>query len=180
MKNFMKLFLVTILSTNFLYGAEIDLEKSSLKWLGTKVTGKHYGELKFKSGTATVKEGKLTGGSFVVDMNSLTVTDLKGEWATKFLGHMKSNDFFMVEKYPTASLKITEVKGNKVTAELKVKDKTGPVKFDISQKGKEYSGKMVFDRTKFGMIYNSGNFAKDLGDKLIHDEVTVDFKFVLK
>ena len=47
MKNFMKLFLVTIFSMNFLYGAEIDLEKSSLKWLGTKVTGKHFGELKF-------------------------------------------------------------------------------------------------------------------------------------
>ena len=127
-----------------------------------------------------MKDGKITGGEFVADLTAFTVTDLEGEWKDKFLGHMKSGDFFDVAKYPTSKLVIKSVKGNKVTADLTVKDKTNEVTFDMKNKGNEYSGKLVFDRTKFGMIYGSGDFFKNLGDKMINNEVTVDFKFVVK
>lgn len=166
------------LSTSF--AADIDLKKSTLKWQGTKVTGKHFGKIYFKKGNVDLKEGKISGGDFVVDMKTFTVDDLKGEWATKFSGHMKSKDFFTVDKYPTAKLKIKSIKGNKVTADLTIKNKTNEVKFDLLNKGKAYSGILKFDRTKFGMVYGSGDFFKGLGDKLIHNEVTVDFNFTVK
>ncbi|MBC77149.1 MAG: lipid-binding protein [Halobacteriovoraceae bacterium] len=159
---------------------EVDKEKSNLAWKGTKVSGEHYGTLKFKEANAKVKEGKLVGGEFVVDMNSMTVTDLEGEWEKKFLTHMKSGDFFAVEKYPVSKLVINSVEGNKVKATLSVKDKSGPVTFNYKKEGKAFVGDFKFDRTKFGMIYNSGNFFKDLGDKLIHNDVLVNFKLVPK
>lgn len=181
----MKMTLIKLLTLSFFavssaFAADIDLKASSLNWLGTKVTGKHFGKIYLKSGKVDLKDGKLTGGNFVVDMNSFTVDDLSGEWATKFKNHMKSKDFFTTDKFPTSSLKIKSVKGNSVTADLTIKGKTNEVKFDVVQKGKSYSGKLVFDRTKFDMKYGSGDFFKGLGDKMIHNDVTVDFKFVVK
>ena len=63
---------------------------------------------------------------------------------------------------------------------LTIKSKTNPIKVSYTKKGKTYSGKLKFDRTKFDMIYGSGNFFKNLGDKIIHDEVVLDFSVVLK
>jgi polyisoprenoid-binding protein YceI len=177
---FMQLLAITALTITSAFGADIELKSSSLKWHGTKVTGKHFGKIYFKKGSVDLKEGKISGGSFVVDMKTFTVDDLSGEWATKFSTHMKSKDFFTVEKYPTSKLKFKSVKGNTVTADLTIKDKTNEVKFDLKKEGKSYSGVLKFDRTKFGMVYGSGDFFKGLGDKMIHNEVKVDFKFVVK
>ena len=176
---FLKVMTIGLMMTTAAFGASIDTGKSQLNWLGTKVTGKHFGKLSFKSGTAEVKGDKLVSGEFVVDMNSLTVDDIKGEWAGKFLAHMKNDDFFNVPKYPTAKLKITSVKGETANASLTIKGKTSPVKFTYKKKGNQITGKMVFNRTKFGMKYGSGAFFKGLGDKMIHDDVTVDYKLVL-
>jgi polyisoprenoid-binding protein YceI len=162
------------------FAADVDLKKSQFTWKGTKVAGEHVGHVSLKSATLDLKEGKLTGGEFVIDLATMTTTDLSGEWADKLVGHLKSGDFFNIEKFPTASLKVKSVKGNKVEADLTIKGKTNPVSFDVTQKGKEYSGKLVFDRTKFDMVYNSGNFFKDLGDKAINNDVSVDFKVVAK
>jgi len=159
----------------------VDISKSGFSWLGTKMTGKHEGQIKLRSGWVNLsKNGKLQSGSFVMDINSITVGDLSGEWKGKFLGHIKAPDFFDVKQFPTAKLEITKVKGNMVFANLTIKNKTHPVKFKMTKKGKGFSGTLKFDRTKFGMTYKSGNFFKDLGDKLIHDEVKVDFNVFLK
>jgi polyisoprenoid-binding protein YceI len=177
---FKQLLMVTVLSISSVFAAEVDLKASSLKWKGTKVSGDHFGKISLKSAKVDLKKGELTGGEFIVDMNSFTTEDLKGEWATKLIGHLKSKDFFVVEKYPTAKLKIKSVKGKKVTADLTIKDKTNEVTFDIKNNAKKYSGILKFDRTKFGMVYGSGDFFKGLGDKMIHNDVTVDFSFVVK
>src|SRR5690554_1672497 len=84
----------------------LDTKASHIQWKGTKVTGEHFGKLYYKEGKLEVVDGKIKGGEFVVDINTLTVEDLEGEWAQKFLDHMKSNDFFEIEKYPTAKLVI--------------------------------------------------------------------------
>ena len=159
---------------------QVDLDESTLKWKGSKVTGEHYGKVPLKSGHVEMEKGKIKSGEFVADISQFTVEDLEGEWAQKFTTHMKSEDFFEVSKYPTAKLKIKEVKGNNVKADLTIKDKTHPVSFKMKEKSGVYSGTLKFDRTKFGMIYGSGDFFKNLGDKMIHNEVIVDFSFQLK
>lgn len=173
--------LATSLTINFTsLAAEVDLGASKFTWKGTKVTGEHVGEVKLKSAKVQDKDGKVTGGEFVIDMTTIAVTDLQGEWAEKFLNHVKTDDFFVVNKYPEAKLVIKSVDGDTYKGDLTVKGKTNPVTFKAKNSGKTYSGKLQFDRTKFDITYGSGSFFKGLGDKMIHDQVEVDFKVVLK
>ena len=158
---------------------EVDASKSKFIWTGKKVTGKHYGTLPLKSSKVKSEGDKITGGEFVLDISKMTVTDLSGEWATKFLTHIKSADFFEVEKWPTAKLVVKSLDGKKAKGDLTIKGKTNPVEFAYSKKGEMFQGTLTFDRTKFGMIYGSGNFFKGLGDKTIYNDVTLDFQVKL-
>lgn len=159
---------------------EIDTAASSFKWTGTKVTGKHFGKLPIKSSKLTDVKGKLSGGEIVLDITKMTVNDLTGDYQKKFLTHMKSPDFFEVEKWPTAKLVVTKLDGKKAYGKLTIKDKTHPVDFAYQEKSGTYTGTLKFDRTKFGMIYGSGNFFKGLGDKMIHNDVTLEFTVKVK
>ena len=160
---------------------EVDSQKSEFKWLATKVTGKHFGKIPLKNAKLTLdKKTKVTGGEFILDLTQITVDDLEGEWQQKFLKHIKSKDFFEVSKWPTVKLVISKLDGKHAHGQLTIRDKTHPIKIKYTQKGKKYSGKIKFDRTKYGMVYGSGDFFKNLGDKMIHNEVTVDFVVQLK
>lgn len=175
----MKYFLIVL---SFLFvpaagAAEVDIKNSEFDWYGSKVTGDHYGKIFLRESTLEEKDGKVIGGEFIMDMTTFTVENIDSpKYEKKFLDHMKSNDFFEVEKYPTATLKINKIDGNNVEGDLTIKGKTNPVYFTMVQNGDMVTGEMKFDRTKYGMIYNSGNFFKDLGDKVIHDEVVLTFK----
>jgi len=120
----------------------------------------------------------LTGGSFVIDMSSLKVTDLEGEGAQKLEGHLSSADFFGTNEHPTAALNITKVADTgagifDVTADLTIKGITKPVIFStlISQNsaGVSATAKIDVDRTQYDIKYGSGKFFDSLGDKLIYD-----------
>lgn len=177
MKKLIFSFLLISLSIS---AAEVDLSKSKFKWKGTKVTGEHFGEVPLKSAKVEMKEGKISSGNFVIDLTKMTVTDLQGEWADKFLAHIKNEDFFEVGKYPTAKLVIEKDNGKTISGKMTIKDKTNPISIDYKKSGKTYSGKMIFDRTKYNIVYGSGNFFKNLGDKVIHDKVEVTFTVTLK
>ncbi len=164
----------------------VDTAKSKVEWLGTKVTGKHNGDIKFKSGKVVVDDnGVLKSAEFVVDMNTINTKDLEGEWKDKLDGHLKNEDFFNVAKYGTSTLKLKKVnskKGNvfNVAADLTIMGKTNPVTFDVTLKDKTAKGSLTFNRTKWGIKYGSGSFFKGLGDKMIHDEIKLDFNVALK
>ena len=162
------------------FALTLDKKASSLVWTGTKVTGKHYGKIFFKDVKIKNNKGSLVGSEFIVDMNSMTVDDLSGDWAKKFLTHIKSDDFFEVKKYPTAKFVIDSVTTRKMNGKLTIKGKTHPVSFYYKKRGNTYTGKFSFDRTKFNMIYGSKSFFKSLGDKAINNEVNLDFKIVFK
>jgi polyisoprenoid-binding protein YceI len=158
--------------------SKIDLKKTTLQWTGQKVVGdKHTGKLSLKSAKVVRKDGKLQSAELVVDIASIDVEDLKGEWKTKLEGHLASADFFEVEKYPTATLVLdSQVDGDTVAGKLTIKGKSQPIQVDYKEKSKGvFTGTMTFDRTKFGVVYGSGSFFKGLGDKVIADQITVDF-----
>ena len=178
--NLLKSIILSVLLTSASFAVEIDTSKSILNWQASKVTGKHHGKVPMKSGNLEIKNGKVIGGEFVADLSDFTVEDLSGEWATKFITHMKSEDFFEVKKYPTAKMKIKSVKGTTATGDLTIKGKTNEVSFDMKESKGAYVGTLKFDRTKFDMIYGSKNFFKSIGDKAINDEVTVEYKLVPK
>jgi hypothetical protein len=84
-----------------------DTAQSNIRWYGEELTGKtHFGNLSFKAAQIDVQDGVITGGNFIVDMTSLSVEDLI--WAlvkTKLEGHLRSDDFFSVEKIQRPNLK---------------------------------------------------------------------------
>ncbi|MBF7090921.1 YceI family protein [Flavobacterium sp. ALJ2] len=163
---------------------KIDVKTSTVKWVGKKVTGEHSGTVNLKDGALVFKGKKLAGGTFTVDMTTINATDLSGEYQGKLNGHLKADDFFGTEKFPTAKLvfktigaKATDV--YTVTADLTIKGITKPVTFDITVKGNTATTALKVDRTKYDIKYNSGNFFANLGDKTINDdfELTVALKF---
>ena len=175
----MKYFLIVLsfLFVSIAGAAQVDTKNSEFDWYASKVTGDHYGKVMLNESTLTEKDGKVVGGEFIMDMNTFTVENISSAKHEKdFLDHMKSGDFFDVAKYPTATLKINKIEGNNVEGDLTIKGKTNPINFTMEQKGDLVTGKMKFDRTKYDMVYRSGNFFKDLGDKMIHDEVIITFK----
>jgi len=164
---------------------KVNTEKSKVAWEGKKVGGKHNGFIKIKSGALVFTQNALSGGTFVMDMNSITNTDLEGEMNAKLVGHLKSDDFFGVATYPTASYVIKSVKKNDdgtltISGDMTIKNKTNPVELSaiVSVKGGSLVGKakIVIDRSKFDVRYGSKSFFNDLGDSYIHDEfeLTVD------
>jgi polyisoprenoid-binding protein YceI len=164
------------------HGAELDPAKSKFTWVASKITGSsHTGQLTPISSSITVEAGSVKGGEIVLDLKNFTVTDLTGKIAQKFLGHVKSADFFNVEKFPTSRLEVTEVKEGTASGRLQTMGKIKPVTFTLAgNKAGVYTGQLKFDRTDFGIVYGSGKFFKGLGDKVISDEVIVNFEFELK
>lgn len=157
----------------------VNTTASNIIWKGYKVTGEHSGNVKLKNGSLDLTDGKLTGGSFEVDMTSITCTDMQGEYGDKLVGHLKSEDFFGVEKYPTAKFVITkaiptDTKGNyKIVGNLTIKWTTKEVKFNAFVSEKDgivnASGKLSIDRSDYEVKYGSGSFFDGLGDKTIYD-----------
>lgn len=158
--------------------------KSSVLWTGRKITKSHNGEVKIKSGNLIVKNDVLHGGKFVIDMNSMTCEDIKdAEYNGKLLGHLKSDDFFSVEKHPTATINITKVfkiKGKENTysalANLTIKGITNEIKIPVTLK-KNSNGKYIaeskfnIDRSKWDVRFGSDSFFDNLGDKAIKNDI---------
>lgn len=161
--------------------AGVDMKKSDFKWKGTKVTGMHEGKISLKSADLKMADNRIKAGKFVMDMNSVTVTDLSNKtFAKKFIDHILSKDFFEVKKYPTATLEIVRDTGKKLEGKMTIKGKTNRVIIPYTKEGNMYSGTLKFDRTKYDLRYGSGSYFKGLGDKMIHDEVELKFKVAVK
>jgi polyisoprenoid-binding protein YceI len=174
---------LTLTTTVFAEKQKVDVAKSTVKWLGKKVTGEHSGTISVKEGSLDVENGKVKGGKVVIDMNSIVDTDLAdASWNAKLVGHLKSDDFFGVATYPTADLVITKVEGNTYSGNLTIKGVTNPTSFTAiaSKDGKStvYKGTITVDRSKYNIKYGSKSFFDNLGDKVIYDEFTLDFSLV--
>ena len=187
-----KIFLSVILSILTLFtmatqphvdNVRVNTENSTVKWKGSKISSSHEGTVNIIKGALNIDHGILVGGQFSIDMQSLATTDMSEEYNKKLDGHLKNEDFFNVPEFPTASITIMNaVRGSgnsyKIIANLTIKGITHPISFaaDVNVNGKNFlaTAKIKIDRTKWDIKYNSGNYFKDLGDKLILDEVEFD------
>ena len=163
----------------------VNLETSVLNWKGSKPTGDHNGTVSLKSGGILIEDGQLKAGEFVVDMNTIINLDMKGsKGATNLEGHLKSPDFFEVEKYPTSKFVITSVVDKEgkleVTGNLSIKDVTKSITIPASVEKVE--GVYVFksdnfniDRADFNVKYKSKKFFDNLKDKFVNDLVEMSF-----
>ena len=168
-------------------------ETPSINWTATKITGdSHYGIIPAKQGKFIVENGVITKGVISFDMNGFEVTDLDGESKENFDGHLKSDDFFDVENFPTARLNFNKTSINEngekqvsftldmhgVEVDYLIPFKLAEKKMEYGSMGYRITGEFLMDRTKHGLTYGSGSFFDDLGDRVINDEVKLSFEFL--
>ena len=162
-----------------------DTTKSKILWLGEKVTGQHTGTINLKSGWLNWQDNKIVSGEFNIDMASLKESENNG----KLLGHLKSDDFFGVNKYPEAKLVLTgSTPFNKgsgvVNGTLTIKESTNPIEFKATMQKKDdgtwFFANITVDRTKYNIRYGSGSFFDNLGDKTIYDEFKLKVNLLVK
>lgn len=156
-----------------------------LKWTGFGVGKSHTGTVTLKSGTIEMKGSELVGGVFVLDMTTLKTAD-----SPKLEGHLRSADFFDVDKFTEGAFKITKVEAikgakagtptHKITGDLTIKGKTHEEMLlaTVNQQEKAYTATAeteIKDRTQYDIVYNSAKFktASALGDKLIQDNIKI-------
>lgn len=155
---------------------DVDASASSVRWEGNKVTGSHHGTIGIQSGTLLVNNGQLSGGHFVIDMNSIVNEDLTDpEYKGKLEGHLKADDFFAVEQHPTSTFEVTEVtdQGNgkiSVSGNLTIRGNTKNITFNATV-SESTAEKFVVDadfninRKDWGVMYEGQK------DDLISDEI---------
>lgn len=176
------------------YGEQYTISPSSstLTWNGEKVVGgSHQGKLKIKNSFIKFNGNKPSEAQVVVDMTSITNSDLKDEkWNQKLVGHLKSDDFFSTAKYPESKIVLTsfsKLKEDKY--KLKGKLTIKGISKDVELEGKMLNKKgavstltavLEFDRTEFNVRYGSGKFFENLGDKMISDIVKVEVELKLE
>lgn len=181
----------------------VDTAVSSIKWKAYHKGGfdPRFGTLK-SEGTVSVEAGAITGGSFVIDMNSVT-TDKSavdpaksgGKTAADLDGHLKTGDFFEVEKYPTAKFEITAVTAfdaakdksviadatNIISGNLTIKDKTVnvtfPAKVSVTDNEISVQSKFTINRQDWGLAYGTEGDPKDW---MISQEVDMELNIAAK
>jgi polyisoprenoid-binding protein YceI len=165
----------------------VDAAASTFKWHATKVTGEHSGIAKFSKGTIITAGTVLKGAEIIVDMTTIDATDLTGEYHDKLVGHLKSDDFFSVEKHTQAVIKVksaTAIKGAAagtnnytIVADLTIKGITKEITFPamvvITKDKVIVNADFNINRAQYDIRYGSSSFFEGLGDKAISDEFNV-------
>jgi len=155
----------------------VDTQSSSVDFVAAKVTRDHKGNFKISQGKVELQGNTPIKLEMIVDLKSVT-TDTE-----KLTGHLKSKDFFEVEKYPTSHFVATQFAPIKeggthtVTGELDLHGVKKQLSFPVTIKvdGNTATGKAEFkiNRKDFGIVYPGAP------DDLIKDDVLLklDLKF---
>ena len=152
---------------------------SQVKFIGSKITGSHHGGFKTFTGYFTLKDGAPVGNDHkvVIDMKSTFADD------EKLTGHLKSADFFDVEKFPQSTFDVTTISkqsdtGYTVSGNFTLHGKSRNISFPatVSQNGDtvKIGAKFNINRKDFDIVY-AGK-----ADDLIRDEVVIELDLEAK
>lgn len=169
----------------------LDPTSTEIMWRGIKPTGEHVGKVMASEGTLKVEDGEITGGSFVIDLNSIVNEDLSGDMNARLVGHLKSEDFFHTEEHPKAVFEIVSiidfndespeegiVPTHEITGNLSMRGETKSISFParivleddrISAETNEFA----IDRTKWGVNYKSKSVFAEFKDDFINDMINL-------
>lgn len=179
----------TLAPTQKAIAFNIKKEVSTIYWLGSKPLGTHTGTIDITKGTFYLQEATIESGKFLIDMNSITVTDLDQNSGKESLeSHLKGTvegkegDFFNVQKYPTATFEVTgvtEVEGTKMmNGNLTMLSISQNISFPVQITNQDNmvqvkSEPFTIDRTKWGINFGSKSIFDNLGDKFINDDIQI-------
>ena len=177
-KKLLSILLIAVTTTAYSQ-MKFDLKKGGITWTGSEIVKSHTGSLKFSSASLSLDDINTPQGVFTVDMTSLTNDDMTGVYKNKLEGHLKSDDFFSVDKHPEATLVVKKVNSHsnnsyKLTGDLTIKGITHTVDFSLIIYEDRVESELTFDRSKYDIQFGSGSFFENLGDNLILDEITLN------
>lgn len=169
---------------------KINAGYSTVNWTGYKLGGQHTGKIEISDGQVLFNDTTLIGGTFEIDMNSISNTDLTDTvMAQKLVTHLKSADFFDSQTFPKGTFKIEKVipygkigdiqYKYKIVGPLTLKGITKKLSFEadlfLYDSGScSVTGRLFIDRSDFNVKYGSGTFFDNLGNKVIYDRVMLD------
>jgi len=165
---------------------QVDITQSSIHWKGTKMrgAGKHEGELQLQSAYFLKENDNIIGGQFIADMTTIGVTDIPEHEPVPIRNlnnHLKSEDFFDVDKFPTSKFEITKIKSLpndsiSVSGNFTIKDIIKNIQFKSRSIEKEFSTKFTFDRFQWNIAYEGSWADKTLVDKDIELRINLKMK----
>jgi polyisoprenoid-binding protein YceI len=158
--------------------------KSLVKWAGKKIVGGNTeGTILVSKGSLVFSNKQLKSGEIVMDAKSIN----SEKAPSRLVAHLKNEDFFDVEKFPTGTFVITSVKTEKTTAQVSGKMTIKGITNDLSFPAEVTYGKDVVvakavgvkvNRTLFDVKYRSGSIFSGLGDGAIEDDFVLDITLV--
>ena len=164
----------------------LDKEQSNIDWRGYKIfksqNTSHFGTMNFSEGEIGVKNGAIVSGKFVADTKSLTNIDLADdkEASEKLNQHLKSVDFFDVEKYPTAVFELTKVTpaeqgdyNSTLEGNLTIKDQTKLVSFNANVKITDEQIMISTEPTDINRQDFNVNFQSPVENGILKNEMTL-------
>ena len=156
---------------------EIDLSASRIFWKGTKMMGlgKHEGEIALRSGYLLERNNQLIGGEFLVEMNSIKVTDIPATDPIpirNLTNHLKSADFFNVDKYPISTFRIEQIIRNAhgdliIIGDLEIKGITNRISFLAKKYKNQFKAAVEIDRFNWEIAYRGSWADRTLVDREI-------------
>lgn len=152
---------------------------SQVNFVGSKVTRSHNGGFKKFTGHFTIKDGAPVGNDHKV------VIDMASTWADdeKLTAHLKSADFFDVQKFPQATFDVTSITKNAdashtVSGNFNLHGVTKNISFPahVTEDGEIVNIHAKFDinRKSFNIVYPGKP------DDLIRDEVVIELNLEAK
>jgi polyisoprenoid-binding protein YceI len=164
--------------------------------MGKNLFNRHAGTVQLGPGTIDIKDGLLAGGHLTVDMTTLRCTDITDPAQNvQLVAHLKSDDFFLTEKYPNAQFDIlaatirSGVKPGEpnyqIRGDFTLRGVTKPLDFPavVARKAEgafAAQARLDLDRTLWGSVYGSAKFFGRLGQHLVNDVVHLYLKVVTK
>ena len=166
----------------------VDKKESVVTWKGSMqfiANAENIGYVSISKGELLIEKDQLVGGIFEIDMKTITHKEHGSE--NGLINHLKSPDFFDIEKFPFSIFEITDVAsgssgGAKITGKLTIKGVTHAITFPAKIESQDQilnaNGKVTIDRTQWGIRYRSGKFFDNLADETISDSIEFDIKIV--
>ena len=147
-------------------------------------TGERYGKVSLQDAEASVNEGSLVGGKFVMDLTALTVENFGDDTAQneKLKGHLTSGDFFLTDSFPTATFEITNVDttsgdfNSVLTGNLTIKGVSKSISFksnvEITKEAVSIASETFeVNREDWGLTYHNEGTVGVPADYLIANEI---------
>jgi rhodanese-related sulfurtransferase/polyisoprenoid-binding protein YceI len=173
----------------------IDTDGSIIEWVGRNPNTKHFGTVRISHGRIQIKDKIITGVA-EIDMNSIENMSLEGdELQPVLVSHLKSEDFFLVNVFPTVKFIINSGKlaeepymsspNYELNGTLDLRGVKADISFSTTITNTEDNGLLAeahfdIDRTRWNVIYGSTRFFEHLGIHIVFDLISFQVRIAAK